>query len=829
MPESKPDERVLILAPVGQDAAAMANLLRAQGFRAQVCRDLTECSQCIVQGAGALLITEESLEVPQAEKLFETLKAQPPWSELPLIILTSGGESRVAKLLEVAASAAGSITLLERPMSTATLWRAVEGALRSRRRQYQVRDLIEEEKRKQRELEEARRVAEKELAERRLAEEALGKWAREPLLNERRPAFLRYAVAAATVALALGIRLLLDPLLGEQVPLLTLLGAIAFVVWYGGFGPALFATMAGYWAANWLFIPPRHAFSLHPDDLAAFAVYCSSAALIIAFGLILRRAQVHAHASARVAVERQKQTEREIEERKRVEQAKARLAAIVESSEDAIISTDLSGLINSWNRGAERLYGYTPSEVIGQPVTMLIPPDRYDEEPGILERIRREERVQNYETVRQRKDGAPFHVSLTVSPIYDERGQVVGASKIARDITDRIRSEQALHEQLNLTKAITDNATTALFIMDEKQQCVFMNPAAEKLTGFTYAEVSARGGALHDIVHHTRPDGTPCPLHECPIDQAFPTQNQMRGEEVFVHKDGHFYDVAFTASPMRDIAGQPVGTVIEVQDITERKRMDRALREAHELLNSRAKHLENLVERRTAELRETVQQLETFSYSIVHDMRAPLRSMRSFAAFLETEYHDKFDETGRSYLQRIMSSALRMDALITDVLTYSRITTGETSLTTVDLDKLVTEIVEQYPQFQEVPGAIHVEHPLPRVRGNRALLTQVISNLLGNAVKFVPRDKEPRSIVRAETRDDKIRLWVEDNGIGIASEHREKIFGLFQRLHRPDEYAGTGVGLAIVKKAVERMGGTVGVESEPGHGSRFWIELPAAD
>lgn len=147
----------------------------------------------------------------------------------------------------------------------------------------------------------------------------------------------------------------------------------------------------------------------------------------------------------------------------------------------------------------------------------------------------------------------------------------------------------------------------------------------------------------------------------------------------------------------------------------------------------------------------------------------------------------------------------------------------------MDLDRLVSEIVENYPQFQETAGAIQIEHPLLPVHGNTALLTQIISNLLGNALKFVPPDRAPRVIMRSEQVGGKVRLRVEDNGIGIPREQHENVFGLFQRLHRPDEYPGTGVGLAIVKKAAERMGGKVGLESEPGTGSRFWVELEAAN
>jgi PAS domain S-box-containing protein len=260
---------------------------------------------------------------------------------------------------------------------------------------------------------------------------------------------------------------------------------------------------------------------------------------------------------------------RDVTGRRRAEVRLRHAAAIIESSDDAIISKDLDGRILSWNPGAERLYGYAAEEVVGQPVTMLIPGDRPDEEPGILKRIRRGERIEHYETVRVRKDGTLVDVSLTVSPVRDAEGRVVGASKIARDITGRKRAEAALTQSRAQLETVFENATVGLLVMDSRQHCTYMNPAAEKITGYKLSEVQGR--PLHYFVHHTRPDGTPYPLEQCPIDQALPQNNQEQGEEVFVHKDGNFYPVAFTASPLRE-NGVPVGTVIEVRDTTEEKR-----------------------------------------------------------------------------------------------------------------------------------------------------------------------------------------------------------------------------------------------------------------
>jgi PAS domain S-box-containing protein len=245
------------------------------------------------------------------------------------------------------------------------------------------------------------------------------------------------------------------------------------------------------------------------------------------------------------------------------------LAAVVDSADDAVITKTLEGVITSWNRGAQRVFGYTSEEVVGRPVTILIPDDHLDEEPTILSRIRAGERVEHYETVRRRKDGTLLDISLTVSPIRKSDGTIIGASKIARDISARRRAERELNHSRAQLETVFENATVGLFVMDARQHCTYMNPAAERLTGFTVAEVQGR--PLHHFIHHTRPDGRPYPPEECPIDQALPRNNQERGEEVFVRKDGTFFPVAFTASPLRE-GDNPVGTVIEVRDTTEEKR-----------------------------------------------------------------------------------------------------------------------------------------------------------------------------------------------------------------------------------------------------------------
>jgi signal transduction histidine kinase len=278
-----------------------------------------------------------------------------------------------------------------------------------------------------------------------------------------------------------------------------------------------------------------------------------------------------------------------------------------------------------------------------------------------------------------------------------------------------------------------------------------------------------------------------------------------------------------------DLAGQHAPASGREPEGDEMVRLETVFRSMVAHVRESQRELETRVTTRTTELQERNEELESFAYSISHDLRAPLRAMDGFSQALLEEYGDKLDATGRQYAERVKAGARRMDLLIRDLLAYSKMTRADIKVGPIELERVIRSALEQVEEDARGRGArVVVEEHLPPVLGHESTLTQVVMNLLANGIKFVPAGRIPELRIRTESRDGLVRLWILDNGIGIPSEYHERIFRVFERLHRVDEYPGTGIGLAIVRKGVERMGGRVGLESEPDRGTSFWIDLPRA-
>jgi PAS domain S-box-containing protein len=335
-----------------------------------------------------------------------------------------------------------------------------------------------------------------------------------------------------------------------------------------------------------------------------------------------------------------------------------------------------------------------------------------------------------------------------------------------------------------------------------------LNPVWEGTLGFTTTELRSR--SLLEFVH--------------PEDRTATAEHLMRikmgtapayFENRYRCRDGSFRWLGWTAAPFP--AEQLV--YIFARDITSRKSAE-----------SEIKALNVELERRINELTEINKELEAFGYSISHDLRAPLRSIRSFAQFLRESSGALLNEEGMDYLRRVESAAKYMDLLLLDLLQYSRLNGTELDLVTVDLDSAVRDVLTSIErEVEDRKADVRVRSGLGSVRGHPATVRQVFYNLVSNGLKFVPPDQKPQIEIWTEPKNGVLRIWVADRGIGIAPQYHQRIFGLFQRLHSNEAYPGTGIGLALVRKGIERMGGRIGLESQSGQGTRFWFELSPAD
>jgi PAS domain S-box-containing protein len=349
-------------------------------------------------------------------------------------------------------------------------------------------------------------------------------------------------------------------------------------------------------------------------------------------------------------------------------------------------------------------------------------------------------------------------------------------------------------------------AVSLLGIADSNGRWLQTNPAWERALGYKPDELARRAAA--ELVH---PDDLPAftaQLRQLKINTE-PVELELR----FRHKDGCWRWLSWTVTPF------PAEDLLYVfaRDVTARKQAETKVQE-----------LTWQLEQRVAALTAANQELESFNYSIAHDLRSPLRSMSGFAKALLEDESSNFTQLGLEYATRIARSAKYMDSMLLDLLAYSRLARAEITPVPVSLDEPLHELLAVLDNEIRSRGVkMEVASPLGEVWAHLPTLKQVLSNLISNALKFTAPERPPRVRIFATLQDKFLRLWVEDNGIGIPPQHHEKIFGLFQRLHDTQTYPGTGIGLALVRKGAERLGGRAGVESQPGQGSRFWVDLPA--
>lgn len=556
------------------------------------------------------------------------------------------------------------------------------------------------------------------------------------------------------------------------------------------------------------------------------------------------------------------------------------LATIVQSSTDAIVGMKLDGVIESWNKGAEKLYGYTAVEIIGRHISLLSMPDQQQETMSFLRRLARGEKIDHFETRRIRKDGEALDISLSISPIFSPGGNIVGAAAISRDITPLKKAEREREELLARERSTRRQAELATerftFLAKagvllgssldyEETLTAVTRLVTPRLADWCAVSLLNDAGRLEVVaVAHVDPQKEEMARQ---IYQKYLQQLDSRAGSYRILKSGDSVLQTELTDEMLQMAaanekelkilrafglrslivapmitrGQRIGALTLVNakkslqysadDLVMAQEL--AARAATAVDNARLYHqtkhlnqeLEKRVQQRTMQLEAANSELEAFAYSVSHDLRAPLRAMDGFSRILLEDYVAAMPEDAAFYLRRIRSNAQQMGNLIDDLLSFSRLSRQPLKKETVYPNRIVEMVVAQ---LQEELGERQVEFVidrLPPCQADARLLSQVYINLLENAVKYTRNREHVRIHVGAEEKNGTAVYFVQDNGIGFDPQYTDKIFGVFQRLHRAEDFDGTGVGLAIVQRILYRHNGRIWATAEVGKGATFYFTL----
>lgn len=504
----------------------------------------------------------------------------------------------------------------------------------------------------------------------------------------------------------------------------------------------------------------------------------------------------------------------DITERKRIEnvlrKSEEQLSGVINSAMEAIITVDQDQRIVLFNAAAERMFLVSAEKAMGESIERFIP-ERF--RPNHRNHVRDFGRT--HVTKRSmgalgaifglRADGQEFPIEASISQIVSDGKRLF--TVILRDITKRKRAEEALREQAQMVDL------AHVLIRDMNGHIIFWNAGSEQMYGWRAEE--AMGKLCFELLQTEFPQALDV------IGARLLTRGHWEGEVVHRRRDGGRIVVASHWVLYRDDDGEPKAVLEVNNDITE-------LKQAEEEVRRFSEKLEQRVAARTAELEASNAELEAFSYSVSHDLRAPLRHLSGYADMLKRKNGNALDDTGRRYLEVILESANRMGNLIDHLLAFSRLGRADMQTAVVNLDLVLNLAINDLKSETEGRNIAWSLEKLPAVEGDAGLLRMVFVNLLSNAIKFT-RSKQPAEIhVGSSSSNGEVTVFVRDNGAGFDMKYADKLFGVFQRLHRTDQFEGTGIGLANVRRIISRHGGNTWAESQNGSGATFYFSLPVA-
>jgi PAS domain S-box-containing protein len=499
-------------------------------------------------------------------------------------------------------------------------------------------------------------------------------------------------------------------------------------------------------------------------------------------------------------------------------QSEERFRLTVEGVRDyAIFMLDTTGHIMSWNEGAKRIKGYSANEIIGKHFsTFYTAEDLEDKKPERELRIAIETGKYEEEGWRVRKNGSVFWANVVITALYNELNQHIGFSKVTRDLTDKKMHEESLKQSEERYRSLVEQVTDyGIFMLDEKGRIISWNEGARRIKGYEGIDII---GKYFSIFYPEEDILNGKPAYELKVARA---EGKYEEEGWRVRKDGTLFWASVVITAIYNSEGIHIGFSKVTRDLTERKEAERALRESYERYRLLAEELRAT----NTELSYANEELEQFTSIVSHDLQEPIRSIKSFLQLINIKLNNQEYDDLKTYIEKAVSSADRMKQLIQNLLHYSQLSKGERVEETVRVEDIINEAVQNVRNSVDNSNAqITIETDVETIEGDRVQLVQLVQNLLSNALKFTDA-QSPKIKISGVRENGHVKFSISDNGIGIAETDLNKVFEIFRRLHTKKAYPGTGIGLAICKKIVDRHNGRIWPESKPGKGTTFYFTL----